>query len=342
MPRPIVLQPYYNIMNRAPELEVLPAAHHYGLGIVPYSPIARGILSGKYTPDAEPPESSRAGRADRRMMNSEWRPESIEIAQKLKDHAEARGKSLVHFAVAWVLNNQSISAAIAGPRTFEQWESYLGALDYEWSEERRGPCRFPGATGPPLDTRLHRSAISGPRPFLLGNASRRRLTGMKMAGATLAVIALAVLTTGPAKAKADDKKLRNGAYQVKVGLDLPNVENTGAGKTTTLCVTSSETYGLAVLSDNNPLAACPVTNIRQSIDRLTFDIICEGPNAARGQRKLYARLRTLPGPHSHEYGRQEHDDDRNPKRPPHWRMRSGQPALADHAGPLNLTSFSSC
>lgn len=135
VPRPIVLQPYYNIMNRAPELEVLPAAHHYGLGIVPYSPIARGVLSGKYLPGAEPPESSRAGRADRRMMNSDWRAESLEIAQKLKTHAEARGKSLVHFAVAWVLNNKSVSAAIAGPRTFEQWESYLGALDYEWSEE---------------------------------------------------------------------------------------------------------------------------------------------------------------------------------------------------------------
>ncbi|MHA1165591.1 MAG: aldo/keto reductase, partial [Alphaproteobacteria bacterium] len=106
VPRPIVLQPYYNIMNRAPELEVLPAAHHYGLGIVPYSPIARGVLSGKYPPGSEPPKGSRAGRADPRMMVSEWRSESLEIAQKLKTHAEARGMSLVHFAVAWVLNNR--------------------------------------------------------------------------------------------------------------------------------------------------------------------------------------------------------------------------------------------
>ena len=157
VPRPIVLQPYYNIMNRAPELEVLPAAHNYGLGIVPYSPIARGVLSGKYLPGSEPPEGSRVGRADPRMMVSEWRSESLEIAQKLKTHAEARGMSLVHFAVAWVLNNRSISAAIAGPRTFEQWQSYLGALDYEWTEEdealvdslvRPGHPSTPGYTDP--------------------------------------------------------------------------------------------------------------------------------------------------------------------------------------------------
>lgn len=157
VPRPIVLQPYYNIMNRAPELEVLTAAHNYGLGIVPYSPIARGMLSGKYLPGSKPPEDSRAGRADPRMMISEWRSESLEIAQKLKMHAEARGKSLIHFAIAWVLNNRSISAAIAGPRTFEQWQSYLGALDYEWTEEdealvdslvRPGHPSTPGYTDP--------------------------------------------------------------------------------------------------------------------------------------------------------------------------------------------------
>lgn len=104
---------------------------------------------------------------------------------------------------------------------------------------------------------------------------------MAPGGTTFAVIALTVLAAGPVDAKAADKKLEVGAYQVKVDLDLPNVENTGAKKTTTLCVTPEETYGLAVLSDNNPLANCPVTNIRQSGDRLTFEIICEGPNAAR-------------------------------------------------------------
>ena len=68
VPRPIVCQPYYNAMNRQPELEVIPACLHYGLGIVPYSPLARGVLTGKYLPGQAPPEESRAGRKDRRMM----------------------------------------------------------------------------------------------------------------------------------------------------------------------------------------------------------------------------------------------------------------------------------
>jgi len=133
--RPVALQPYYNLMNRQPEVEVLPAAHHFGLGVVPYSPIARGILSGKYKLNMVPEAGTRAARADRRMMETEWRPESIAIADKLKLHAEQRGANLVHWAVAWVLNNKAISSSIAGPRTFDQWTSYFPALDYKWTPE---------------------------------------------------------------------------------------------------------------------------------------------------------------------------------------------------------------
>jgi aryl-alcohol dehydrogenase-like predicted oxidoreductase len=80
--RPVVCQPYYNMMNRGPEVEVLPACKNYGLGVVPYSPIARGVLTGKYLPGQKPPEDSRAGRNDRRMMQTEFREESLVIAQK--------------------------------------------------------------------------------------------------------------------------------------------------------------------------------------------------------------------------------------------------------------------
>jgi aryl-alcohol dehydrogenase-like predicted oxidoreductase len=135
VPRPVALQPYYNLMNRQPETEVLPAARHFGLGVVSYSPIARGVLSGKYQLNIKPEEGSRAARADRRMMETEWRPESLEIAAKLKDHATARGVSLVEWAVAWVLNNGAISSVIAGPRTFDQWTIYPRALAYHWTAE---------------------------------------------------------------------------------------------------------------------------------------------------------------------------------------------------------------
>ena len=64
MPGPVVCQPYYNLMNRQPEVEILECCRHHGIGVVPYSPIARGVLSGKYTPGSPPPAGTRAGRGD--------------------------------------------------------------------------------------------------------------------------------------------------------------------------------------------------------------------------------------------------------------------------------------
>ncbi|MCJ2041746.1 aldo/keto reductase [Methylobacterium sp. J-059] len=133
--RPVVSQPYYNALNRMPETEHLPACAHFGLGVVPYSPLARGVLTGKYDPDVPPPADTRAGRQDARMMQTEWRPESLRIARTLKDHAEARGITAGQFAFAWVMNNRAVTAVIAGPRTMEQWTDYLGGLDYRFTPE---------------------------------------------------------------------------------------------------------------------------------------------------------------------------------------------------------------
>ncbi len=133
--RPVVSQPYYNAMNRMPEVEHLPACGYFGLGVVPYSPLARGVLTGKYSPDAPPPEGTRAGRQDTRILQTEWRPESLQIAQDIKRRAEKLGVTAGQFAVAWVLNNRLVTAFVAGPRTEAQWDEYLGALDYCFSEE---------------------------------------------------------------------------------------------------------------------------------------------------------------------------------------------------------------
>ena len=70
MPAPVVCQPYYNLLNRQPEIEVLPACAHHGLGVVPYSPIARGVLSGKYAPGAKPAQARAPGVA----TSASWRP----------------------------------------------------------------------------------------------------------------------------------------------------------------------------------------------------------------------------------------------------------------------------
>ncbi len=132
-PAPVVVQPYYNAMNRVPEVEVLPACDHYGLGVVPYSPLARGVLTGKYGLDAAPSEGTRAGRNDTRMMETEFRGESLAMAQTIKAHAKKRGMSAGQFAVNWVLNNATVTAVIAGPRTFEQWLDYVGAPDHAFT-----------------------------------------------------------------------------------------------------------------------------------------------------------------------------------------------------------------
>ena len=133
--RPVVSQPYYHAFNRTPETEHIPACKYFGLGVVAYSPLARGILSGKYAPGAAPPAETRAGRADRRLMQTEWREDSLRMAQEVRRHAETRGITTGQFAFAWVLNNKLVTGAIAGPRTQEQWEDYLGVLDYRFTSE---------------------------------------------------------------------------------------------------------------------------------------------------------------------------------------------------------------
>jgi len=135
MPRPVVCQPYYNAMNRQPEVEILPACEHFGLGVVPYSPLARGVLTGKYRPGESPPAGTRAGRGDKRILQTEFRAESLQLAQTIKAHAERRGMSAGAFALNWVLNCASVSSVLAGPRTLEQWRGYLGALEHPFTAE---------------------------------------------------------------------------------------------------------------------------------------------------------------------------------------------------------------
>jgi len=134
-PRPVACQPYYNAMNRQPENDILPACAHYDIGVVPYSPLARGVLTGKYAPGAAPAADSRAGRKDKRILETEFRAESLAIAQKIKAHAERKGMSPGHFAFNWVLANKVVTSVIAGPRTLEQWNDYMGALGRKFDAE---------------------------------------------------------------------------------------------------------------------------------------------------------------------------------------------------------------
>jgi len=168
LPQPIVCQPPYNAMSRAIETEVLPCCAHFGVGVVAYSPLARGVLSGKYQPGQSPPEDSRAARNDRRIMQTEFRPESLLLAQRLADRARERGITPSQFALAWVLNNRLVNGVIGGPRTLAQWEEYLAAVEVDFNPEDEalvdslvapGHASTPGYTDPmyPVTGRVART-----------------------------------------------------------------------------------------------------------------------------------------------------------------------------------------
>ncbi len=133
--RPVVSEPLYNLVSRTVEVEQLPAAAYYGLGIASYSPLARGVLSGKYALSQPLPTDSRAGRGDARILQTELRDESIIIAEKIAAYAQEKGSNSIAFALAWVLNNRLITSVIAGPRTEAQWDSYMDALSYRLTAE---------------------------------------------------------------------------------------------------------------------------------------------------------------------------------------------------------------
>lgn len=170
MPGPIAVQPYYHALNRQPEVDLLPAAAHFGLGVVPYSPLARGVLTGKYRPGEDPSPDSRAGRNDVELMNREWRDESLRIVQEMRGHAESRGMTTGQFAVNWLLSNALVTAVLAGPRTLEQWTEYLGALDHGFDADDAalvdrlvppGHASTYGYTDPvyPVKGRVHRDLV---------------------------------------------------------------------------------------------------------------------------------------------------------------------------------------
>jgi aryl-alcohol dehydrogenase-like predicted oxidoreductase len=157
VPPPVICQPYYNLLNRMPEVEILPACDHYGIGVAAYSPIARGVLSGKYAADGTAPGDSRAAVRDERFLETEHRAESYAIAQQLAAHAHRTGRTSTAFALAWLWANRILSSVVAGPRTLAQWHDYAAAIGTAWSNEdealvdalvRPGHPSTPGYTDP--------------------------------------------------------------------------------------------------------------------------------------------------------------------------------------------------
>jgi aryl-alcohol dehydrogenase-like predicted oxidoreductase len=123
-------QPPYSLLVRGVEAEVLPLCERYGMGVIPWSPLAGGWLTGRWRKGQEPPPSTRADRLPWRYdLTIPANQRKLEATEALAKLAEEAGMPLIHLAIAFVLNHPAVSAAIIGPRTMEQLDSQLGAAD---------------------------------------------------------------------------------------------------------------------------------------------------------------------------------------------------------------------
>jgi voltage-dependent potassium channel beta subunit len=131
--RIIVNQPIYNILNRYIEKEVIPFGEANGIGQVVFSPLAQGLLTGKYKSADDIPADSRAAKLDN--MKKGITPEKIEQVNKLALIAEDAGCSLSELALAWILRQDNVSSALVGASRPDQVESNVKALHVTLSPE---------------------------------------------------------------------------------------------------------------------------------------------------------------------------------------------------------------
>ena len=129
-------QPPYSILVRGIETDVLPVAEKYGMGVIPWSPLAGGWLTGRYRKGQDIPETHRAQRIPGRYdLSIPGNQAKLDAVEELAVLAEDAGLSLIHLALAFTLTHPAVTAPIIGPRTMEQLESQLGVLDVTLSED---------------------------------------------------------------------------------------------------------------------------------------------------------------------------------------------------------------
>ena len=126
------VQPRYNLLFRQIEREMLPYCREEGVGVIPYNPIAGGLLSGKHSRANPPPESTRftLGTAGKMYQDRYWHDREFDTVEALRGLADEAGVSLVTLSVAWVLANQAITAPIIGASRPEQLGPSLAAAEF--------------------------------------------------------------------------------------------------------------------------------------------------------------------------------------------------------------------
>ena len=156
-------QPPYSILVRAIENDVLPTCSRYGMGVMSYSPLTGGWLSGRWRKDTGQQSSSRAGRLPERFdLSQPANQRKLDAVEELAQLADEAGITLIQLAIAFVLCHPAITAALIGPRTMEQLEGQLAAVDVELDEallDRIDAIVAPGITINPEDNSWHNPAL---------------------------------------------------------------------------------------------------------------------------------------------------------------------------------------
>jgi aryl-alcohol dehydrogenase-like predicted oxidoreductase len=144
------LQPEYSLLIRSPEWELLPVCQEEGIGVIAWSPLAGGWLSGKYHRDQTPPPDSRVGRADRWDDLPEQREseKTWQIVDALSEISRASGKSPSQVALNWLLQKPGVTAPIIGARTLAHLQDNLGCVG--WSLDAEQMVKLNAASDIPL------------------------------------------------------------------------------------------------------------------------------------------------------------------------------------------------
>lgn len=128
-------QPPYNLLDRRIERELLPMARTYGMAIIPWSPLAGGLLTGKYRRGQEPPEGARFADQTNPIYRRRLNDRIYDVIEGLEPMAQEKGVTLSQLALAWVLRQPGVTSPIIGPRTMEQFDDNMGALDVQFSDD---------------------------------------------------------------------------------------------------------------------------------------------------------------------------------------------------------------
>jgi aryl-alcohol dehydrogenase (NADP+) len=136
------IQSVYNLLTRDVEYELLPCCAAEGVGVTVFNPLAAGFLTGKYDPNQPPPADNRFGRerTGKREQELYWSPANFKAVAELKKVAEDHGRSLVQFALAWIINNPVVSSAVVGASSAKQLEDNVKAVDIKLSDEEKKAC----------------------------------------------------------------------------------------------------------------------------------------------------------------------------------------------------------